>query len=227
MTDHPFSPYRPQSITHAEGARNGEAFEALMDTRRSVRFFSDRPVPRSMIETAIRTASTAPSGAHMQPWTFVAVSDPAVKKQIREAAEREEKRSYESRMSDEWRDALRPLGTGWQKPYLEIVPWIVIAFAQNHSFFDDGTRKKHYYVRESVGLACGLFIASLHQMGLATLTHTPAPMTFLSEICGRPKNEKPYILFPIGYPTEDCVVPDLQRKTLEEVSAWFEPDVQQ
>ncbi len=197
-----------------------DAFYAEMDRRRSVRFFSDRPVPRHLIERAVQTAGTAPSGAHKQPWTFVAVSDPAVKREIRLAAEAEEKESYEGRMSPEWLEALAPIGTDWQKPFLETVPWIVVCFAQRTGVGPAGEKVKHYYVNESCGIACGLFIAALHHMGLATLTHTPSPMRFLSEILGRPANEQPYILFPIGYPAEDATVPDLKRKELGEIAVW-------
>jgi len=192
-----------------------------MDQRRSVRYFTDDPVPREMIELAIQTASTSPSGAHRQPWQFVAVNDPEIQREIRLAAEREEYISYEKgRMPEDWIEALRPLGTGWQKPYLEIVPWLVVVFEENYSFAEDGGKRKNYYVRESVGMACGLFIAALHRMGLCTLTHTPSPMGFLSEILGRPKNEKPYILFPVGYPALDCEVPDIRRKSLDEIATW-------
>ncbi|MBH24018.1 MAG: nitroreductase family protein [Myxococcales bacterium] len=201
-------------------------FEALMAKRRSVRDFSPRAVPRALVEAAIRTASTAPSGAHQQPWTFVAISDPDIKRQIREAAEREEYTSYEGgRMPQEWREALAPLGTDWRKPYLETVPWIVVVFQQTYGVNPDGERRTHYYVKESVGIACGLFIAALHNMGLVTLTHTPSPMGFLSQILNRPAHEKPYILFPIGYPEEDAAVPDLERKELEEVAIWFDGEV--
>jgi nitroreductase len=199
-----------------------DAFYEEMDRRRSVRFFSDRLVPRELIERAIMTASTAPSGAHKQPWTFVAISDPEIKRRIREAAEAEEKESYERRMSDEWLEALRPFGTDWQKPFLETVPWIVVCFAQRHGFREDGSKEKHYYVSESCGLACGLFVAALHHMGLATLTHTPSPMRFLSELLKRPKNEQPFILFPVGYPSEDATAPVIERKPLEEVAVWHE-----
>jgi iodotyrosine deiodinase len=215
-------PYSSERLIEGEMSSRASAFEALMDERRSVRFFSPDPVPRALIESAIRTASTAPSGAHRQPWTFVAVSNGEIKHQIRVAAEEEEHRSYEGgRMPEEWRKALAPIGTDWHKPYLETVPWIVVLFAQQYSFEPDGTKRKHYYVNESCGIAAGMFIAALHNMGLATLTHTPSPMAFLSQILQRPKGEKPYILFPIGYPTADCTVPDLSRKSLEEVSVFF------
>jgi nitroreductase len=201
--------------------RRARAFEEALSARRSVRTFSPEPVPRELVEIAIRSASTAPSGAHRQPWRFVAVDDPAIKHRIRGAAEHEERAFYEGgRMPPEWREALAPLGTGWRKPYLEIAPWLVTVFEEVSGVAPDGRPRKNYYVKESVGIACGLFIASLHVMGLATLTHTPSPMGFLREILGRPRNERPYILFPIGYPAEDAVVPELRRKTLEEVACW-------
>ena len=196
-------------------------FYEEMDRRRSVRDFSSDPVPRELIEAAIRTASTAPSGAHQQPWTFVAVSHPTLKRRIRVAAEEEEQQSYlGGRMSEEWLEALEPLGTDWQKPFLETAPWLVVLFEQAHGFQPDGARKKHYYVKESVGIAAGLFIAAIHQMGLATLTHTPSPMRFLSQVLGRPDNERPMVLFPVGYPADGATVPDLQRKPLSAVAVW-------
>ncbi len=217
----PFIPYRVESLSADERRSRGEAFFSEMDRRRSVRHFSDAPVPRELIELAIRTASTAPSGAHRQPWRFVVVSDPEIKRQIRIAAEKEERQSYEGgRMPPEWLEALLPLGTDWRKPYLETVPWIVVAFEELYGVNPDGSKRKNYYVKESIGLACGLFIASLHHMGLATLTHTPSPMKFLSHILGRPRNEKPVILFPIGYPAADATVPDLRRKSMQEVAIW-------
>jgi iodotyrosine deiodinase len=193
----------------------------LMENRRSVRHFSPDPVPRELIELAIATASTAPSGAHRQPWSFVAVNEPDIKHEMRVAAEVEERKSYEGgRMPPEWLEALAPLGTDWHKPYLETVPWIVVVFEQVHGVAPDGHAIKNYYVKESVGIACGLFVAALHNMGLATLTHTPSPMGFLSTILDRPRNEKPYVLFPIGYPADDAVVPELRRKSIDEVATW-------
>lgn len=196
---------------------HGREFLASMGTRRSVRSFSSDAVPRECIELAVATANTAPSGAHQQPWTFVATSDADVKHRIREAAEAEERENYEGgRLPEAWRQALEPLGTTSDKSYLDVVPWIVVAFAQKSTPMPDGTVRKNYYVNESVGIACGLFIASLHSMGLATLTHTPNPMGFLTDILGRPVTERPYILFPVGYPSADCEVPDLERKPLGE-----------
>jgi iodotyrosine deiodinase len=211
-----FTEYPPQEMIE-----RAEEFYALMDKRRSVRFFSDKEVPKSLIELAIQSAGTAPSGAHGQPWKFVAISNQAVKQQIRIAAEQEEFESYNGRMSQEWLDALAPIGTDWQKPFLETVPWIVVCFAELYAVDDLGEKHKHYYVQESVGIACGFFIAALHQMGLATLTHTPSPMKFLNQILGRPQNERPYILFPIGYPAENATVPDLKRKELSKISVWI------
>lgn len=220
MVDYPFVTLDSEQVEPDESRRRARSFFEHMDRRRSVRHFSDRPVPRELIETAIRTASTAPSGAHRQPWRFVVIGDPAIKHQIRVAAEAEEKKSYEQRMPDEWLQALAPLGVDWHKPFLEVVPWIVVVFQELFGIDDDGNKRKNYYVSESTGIACGLFIASLHQMGLATLTHTPSPMGFLRDILGRPKNEKPYILFPVGYPAPDAEVPDLRRKSLDEVAIW-------
>lgn len=189
-----------------------------MDQRRSVRMFSSDPVPRRLVELAVSAASTAPSGAHRQPWTFVLVGDAATKQQIRKAAEAEEKTNYEGgRLPPDWREALEPLGTDWQKPYLATVPWIVVLFEQRYGVAPDGARLKNWYVKESVGIAAGVFVTALHHMGLATLTHTPSPMAFLAKLLDRPENERPFCLFPIGYPSEDCVVPDLHRKELGDI----------
>lgn len=220
MPDYPHVPLDFTSRSAEQSAARADAFLAEMESRRSVRHFSDRPVSRDLIERAILTASTAPSGAHMQPWTFVAISDPDLKRQVREAAEAEEQASYDGRMSDEWLEALAPIGTDWRKPFLETVPWIVVLFAQRYGLNDDGSKRKHYYVQESCGIAAGLFIAALHHMGLATLTHTPSPMRFLSEILERPAGEAPFILFPVGHPSGEATVPDLTRKSLGDVSVW-------
>ena len=215
--------YRPQRRPEAVVLARGRSFLGEMDERRSVRMFSSDPVPREAIELAIMTASTAPSGAHQQPWTFVAIGDPGLKHQVRIAAEEEERRSYEGgRMPAEWLAALAPLGTDWHKPFLETAPWIVVVFEQVNGWFPDGSVRKHYYARESVGIACGLFIAAVHQMGLATLTHTPSPMGFLGAILGRPRNERPFVLMPVGFPADDCKVPVLRRKSLDEVASFLE-----
>jgi nitroreductase len=204
---------RPADIVAAARAVYEE-----MDTRRSIRAFSDEPVPREAVEYAIRAASTAPSGAHRQPWTFVLVGGDATKRQIRIAAEAEERMNYEGgRLPTRWREALEPLGTDWEKPFLETAPWLVVVFEQRYGTDEGGERSHNYYVKESVGIACGMFIAALHRIGLVTLTHTPSPMAFLTRILARPSNERPFILFPVGYPAADAQVPDLTRKSLDEV----------
>jgi iodotyrosine deiodinase len=219
MTPSPESPgFIPYAAPRVEDpAEAGRAFLERMSARRSVRDFSADHVPRELIDIAVATANTAPSGAHQQPWTFVAVSDPDIKHRIRLAAEEEERENYEGgRLPDAWRQAIAPLGTSSDKAFLDVVPWIVVVFAQKSTPMADGSLRKNYYVNESVGIACGLFIASLHSMGLATLTHTPNPMAFLTEILERPATERPYILFPVGYPAPGCEVPDLERKPLDE-----------
>lgn len=213
--------YSPTRTPWQLARDRGEAFRDLMAERRSVRDFSDTPVPREAIEIAVATANTAPSGAHQQPWTFVATGDPDVKHRIRVAAEQEERENYEGgRLPEEWRKEIAPLGTTSDKSFLDVVPWIVVVFAQKSTPRADGSLRKNYYVNESVGIACGLFIASLHSMGLATLTHTPNPMAFLTEILGRPATERPFILFPVGYPAQGCEVPDLTRKPLSDALVW-------
>ena len=213
--------YTAPSFPESEMRQRARAFYEHMSQRRSVRDFSDDNVPQELIELAIAAASTSPSGANRQPWHFVAISNPTIKRQIRVAAEAEERESYlGGRMSSEWIDALAPLGTDWQKPFLEVAPWLVVIFEKSYGIDTDGSRRKNYYVKESVGMACGFFIAALHNMGLAALTHTPSPMGFLSDILGRPKNEKPYVLIPIGYPASNCLVPDVQRKPLADVAEW-------
>lgn len=217
-------PYRRPRVAATESLERARAFRKEMAGRRSIRSFSAEPVPRALIEHAIMTAASAPSGAHQQPWTFVAISDSDVKHRIRVAAEAEERRNNEGgRMPPEWLAALAPLGTDWRKPFLDMAPWLVVLFEQVHGWFPDGSVCKHYYARESVGIACGLFIAAIHRMGLATLTHTPAPMGFLSRVLERPKNERPFVLLPVGYPAEDVTVPDVRRKSLDEVAEFVEP----
>ncbi len=212
-----FVPHRFVRLSENEQIARSRAFLEHMRERRTVRDFSPEPVPVELIENAIAAAGTAPSGAHQQPWTFVVVSDPDVKRRIRTAAEDEERRSYEGRMPDEWLEALRRLGTDWRKPHIERAPYVIVVFEQAYGIRVDETKIKHYYVRESVGIAVGILLASLHQAGLATLTHTPSPMGFLREILDRPENERPYVLVPVGYPAAGCTVPDLERKALEEI----------
>lgn len=221
MTSYRGVPLDFERVPPEEVLRRAREHFRRMDRRRSVREFAPDPVPREAVELAIRTASTAPSGAHRQPWRFVAVDDPEIKRRIRAAAEEEEHESYVGgRMPPEWLEALAPLGTDWHKPFLETAPYLVVVFAELFGRDEAGGKRKNYYVKESVGIACGLFVGALHQMGLATLTHTPSPMRFLNEILGRPENEKPFILFPVGYPAEGCEVPDLERKRFEEVAVW-------
>jgi iodotyrosine deiodinase len=218
MADEPrFVPLDFERLPEAEQLSRSRAFLKGMRRRRTVRHFSSEPVAYELVENAIATAATAPSGAHQQPWTFVVVSDPARKRRIRRAAEEEERRSYESRMPDEWLEALRPLGTDWRKPHIEDAPFVVVVFEQAYGVAADGSKLKHYYVRESVGIAVGFLLASLHAAGLATLTHTPSPMAFLRDILDRPVNERPYVLVPVGYPADGCTVPVLERKPLNEV----------
>lgn len=215
---HPFIPYDAVRVSDDEMVVRGAAFHDTMEARRSVRLFSDEPVDASLIEQAIATASTAPSGAHKQPWTFVATNSAEVKRAIREAAEEEERTNYlDNRMNEEWQEALAPIGTDWHKEFLEVAPWIVVLFEQRYEQRPDGERRKNYYVKESCGIAAGLFIASLQTMGLATLTHTPSPMVFLTRVLGRPENERPFVLFPVGRPLPGVQVPDLARKPLDEV----------
>lgn len=205
-----------ERFSEQEMIERSQKYLSQMSTRRSVRDFSDEAIPLEAVRNAIRTAGQAPSGAHKQPWHFVLVTDPEVKRRIRQAAEAEERETYERRMSDEWREALRPLGTDAHKPFLETVPAIIVMFRRDYDEGPDG-RKKNYYVQESCGIALGMLIAALHNAGIATLTHTPSPMHFLATILDRPKNEKPFMLLPVGYPKEGCRVPDLSRKTLNEM----------
>jgi nitroreductase len=194
------------------------SFYELMARRRSIRTFDTAPVPKDLIETALVTAGTAPSGAHQQPWTFVLIGDPDTKRRIRLAAEEEERTNYlDGRMPEDWQEEIARLGTSWEKPYLEDAPWIVVLFEQRYGVDEGGSRHKHYYVKESVGIAAGMFISALHNMGLATLTHTPSPMAFLTALLDRPANERPFILFPIGYPAAGSVVPELERKPLSDI----------
>ncbi len=206
--------------TDDELLRRAREFYEKMQRRRTIRDFSDRPVPREVIEYCLRAAGTAPNGANLQPWHFAAVADPAVKHEIRVAAEAEEKEFYEQRAPKAWLDALAPLGTDSRKPFLEVAPWLIAVFAQPFRILPDGTRTKTYYAIESVGIATGLLVAAVHSCGLASLTHTPSPMGFLNRILGRPSHEKPFVLLVVGHPAEGAVVPDISRKPLVEISSF-------
>jgi len=216
----PWHEYRsypePEMRARARGLREE------LQGRRSIREFSDRPVPREIIEDCLRTAGSAPSGANMQPWQFVAIADPDIKRQIREAAEEEERHFYEHRASDHWLEALAPLGTDANKPFLERAPWLIAIFEQRWGSDPDGRRRKHYYPTESVGLASGFLLAALHHAGLATLTHTPSPMKFLNRILGRPGYERPFLLLVTGYPEDDVEVPDIHRKSLDQIAIFLD-----
>jgi iodotyrosine deiodinase len=201
-------------------AARAAAFRDQMRSRRTVRHFSDRPVARAVIEECLLTAGGAPSGANLQPWHFVAVSDAAVKRRIRAAAEDEEREFYSRRAPQEWLDALAPLGTDADKPFLESAPYLIAIFAQSYGVLPDGRKVKNYYVQESVGIATGMLIAAVHFAGLASLTHTPSPMGFLNEILDRPANEKPFLLLVVGHPAEDAMVPDIGKKPLAEIASF-------
>jgi nitroreductase len=205
-----------------EMRRRVSDFYADIDRRRTVRDFSDRPVPGDIIETALKAANTAPSGANLQPWHFAVVSGPETKRKIRVAAEAEEREFYTHRASEEWLAALQPLGTGDQKPFLETAPYLIAVFLQKFGELPDGRKVKHYYPVESTGLAAGILITALHTAGLATLTHTPSPMKFLNEILGRPKSERPFLLLVVGYPADDARVPDIKRKSLGEIASFID-----
>ncbi|MEZ5007238.1 MAG: nitroreductase family protein [Chitinophagales bacterium] len=216
-----FIPYEhPLPFTQEQSLKNVEHHFNFMEQRRSLREFSDRPVDQKIIETIIKVASTAPSGAHKQPWTFCAIQDPKIKKQIREAAEKEEYESYHGRMSEEWLKDLEPFETDWNKPFLEKAPWLIVVFKKVYNLDEEG-KKTNYYVNESVGIATGLLISAIHHAGLVTLTHTPSPMNFLAKILNRPSNERPFLLLPVGYAPEDAKVPDLKRKGLKDVCVVY------
>ena len=212
--------YKGLCINSEDAIERSEKFLLEMDQRRTVREFDTRPVPLKVLENIILTASSAPSGAHKQPWTFCLISDPAIKKKIRSGAEEEEKISYASRMPDQWKSDLKPLGTTWEKPFLEDAPYLIVVFKQSYGL-ENGEKIQHYYVNESVGIACGFLIAAIHQAGLVAVTHTPSPMNFLSEILERPFNEKPYLLIPVGYPKDETYVPDIKRKALAQIIKKF------
>lgn len=215
-----FITYQPLKIHPTEVEKRAESYYKELNERRSCRYFSDETVSKKTIEALLKTASSAPSGAHKQPWTFVAVQNPTIKKQIRTAAEAEEKEFYNGRATEEWLADLEPIGTNWEKPFLETAPWLLVVFKKTYNE-ENGNKTKNYYVQESVGIACGFLIAAIHKAGLNTLTHTPSPMNFLSDILKRPTNEKPYLLLPVGYAAPNATVPNLTRKPLEEVAVFF------
>lgn len=211
---------RDGSASDAELERRARAFREQMRKRRTVRHFSDRPIPREVIDQCLLTAGSAPSGANLQPWHFVVVSDPAVKARIRQAAEQEEREFYSHRAPQEWLDALAPLGTDADKPFLDTAPYLIAIFAQSYGVLPDGRKVKNYYVQESVGIATGMLIAAIHLAGLASLTHTPSPMGFLNEILDRPPNEKPFLLLVVGHPADDAMVPEIGKKALEDIASF-------
>jgi iodotyrosine deiodinase len=213
--------YEGNKVAESEIEEVSQAYYDLMDKRRSVRTFSDKAVPKSVIENIIMTASSAPSGAHKQPWTFCVVSDIEIKKEIRKAAEEEEYINYNGRMSEDWLEDLKVFGTDWHKEFLTTAPYLIIVFKKAYDLEENGEKAKNYYVNESVGIACGFLISAIHNAGLVTLTHTPSPMNFLQKILNRPANERPYLLIPVGYAAEGVEVPNIGRKRLEEASVWF------
>ncbi|MEO6872980.1 MAG: nitroreductase family protein [Chthoniobacterales bacterium] len=223
MTEAKFIRLPPRELfSDEEIAAHAAKFHAEMARRRTVRDFSDRPIPRGVIESCLHTAGSAPNGANLQPWHFVAVSGPALKHQIRVAAEEEEREFYQNRAPNEWLEALAALGTDEAKPFLETAPWLIAIFAQPYRLLPDGRKLKHYYATESVGIATGFLIAALHNAGLASLTHTPSPMGFLNKLLDRPAHEKPFLLLVVGHPAADAQVPDIQRKPLAEICSFIE-----
>lgn len=218
--NYPFIHYRHESYSIEDLEKKSSEFYQLLNKRRSVRDFSNKVFPIQILENIILSAGTAPSGANKQPWHFCIIQDATIKKKIREAAEEEEKENYNGRMSDEWLEDLAPLGTDWQKEFLEIAPYLIVVFKKPYDISSDA-KKKNYYVSESVGIACGLLITAIHQAGLVCLTHTPSPMNFLAEILNRPENEKAYLLIPVGYPAEGAMVPDIFRKNLDEIMTVY------
>lgn len=216
-----FIPYRGVRYAPSEMLQRSRNFFQEMSRRRTLRMFSDKPVAREIIEYIVQTAASAPSGAHKQPWTFCVVSDPVLKKKIREAAEKEEYLNYHGRMPAQWLEDLQDFDTDWHKPFLETAPYLIVVFKRAFEMAGE-EKRKNYYVSESVGIACGFLLAAVHHAGLVALTHTPSPMNFLQELLDRPDYERPFLLIPVGYPADDAMVPDLKRKVQEEFSVWFE-----
>lgn len=223
MRDHEARPYSPERLTDQESIARARAMRDRLKQRRTRRYFSDEPVPREVIEAAIEAAGTAPNGANHQPWHFAVVSSPDKKRAIRLAAEEEERNFYAGKASEEWLDALAPLGTDEHKPFLESAPWLIVVFAQRKGGIEEDGTTQNYYVTESVGIACGMLIATLHEAGVVTLTHTPSPMGFLRDICDRPEHEKPLMVIVVGHPAEGATVPEraLKKKPLEQIASWL------
>ena len=219
-TEHNFINYKCIRYPKAEMLNRSREYYQFMDRRRTIRDFSDKPIPYEIIENIVMTASTAPSGAHKQPWSFCIIADPQLKKEIREAAEKEEYDNYNGRMSEEWLEDLQPFGTDWKKPFLEIAPYLIVIFKKPYDLVD-GEKKKNYYVNESVGLAAGFLLTAIHNAGLVAVTHTPSPMNFLHAILKRPENERAFLLIPVGYPGEEVKVPDIDRKAKDEVLIYY------
>jgi iodotyrosine deiodinase len=217
----PFISYTKKTFDAAEMENRSQEFFEWMDKRRTIRDFSDQPIPENVIENILMAASTAPSGAHKQPWTFCVIKDPEIKKQIRIAAEKEEKESYENRMTDEWLKDLQPIGTDWHKSFLETAPYLIVIFKRSYETEDNNHKHQNYYVTESCGIACGFLLTAIHNAGLAALTHTPSPMNFLAKILNRPENEKPFLLLPVGYPADEGWVPDIKRKNIADICVWI------
>ena len=222
MPKEKFIAYNPIKIETTESLYKSEIYFNWLDKRRSIREFSSKPVSKEVIANIIKSASTAPSGAHKQPWIFCAISNSKIKAEIRKAAEEEEYENYHSRMSEEWLEDLKIFETNWKKPFLEIAPWLIVVFSKSYDLDDEGKKLNNYYVKESVGLSCGMLLTAIHNAGLCALTHTPSPMSFLTTVLQRPKNERPFLLIPVGYPADECMVPDLQRKPIDLIAEWYE-----
>ena len=221
-TRYPFIDFHRETYSAEEMVERSRSFYAWADSRRSVRDFSDKLVPKEVMENILMTASTAPSGANKQPWTFCLISNAKLKATLRELAEEEEKKSYGGRMSDEWLEDLAPLGTDWQKEFIDIAPWIVVVMKRAYEVQNDGSKRQNYYVSESVGIASGFLLAAIHHAGLVALTHTPSPMNFIAKALNRPENERPFLLIPVGYPSETAQVPDISRKTKTQVIEYYD-----
>ncbi|MCH2223542.1 MAG: nitroreductase family protein [Crocinitomicaceae bacterium] len=220
--EYPFIPFERESFSEDEMLKRSKSFFEWADTRRSVRDFSDRPVSKEVMENLLMTGSTAPSGAHKQPWTFCLISNNELKSRLRALAEEEEKKSYGGRMSDEWIEDLAPLGTDWEKEFIDIAPWIVVVMKRPYELNSDGTKRQNYYVSESVGLASGFLLMAIHNAGLVALTHTPSPMNFIAKALERPENERPFLLIPVGHPSANAQVPDLSRKSKSDVIEYYD-----